>query len=493
MNRMIRNRLLRLVSLILIIVFIVSLVSCSSEPDEQAKKTINSTQDDTDINYSSVKSYFTEAESLLNQLPDIDFGGAELRIAAPDYSTVLPDSLNDSYSLAISYRNFLVEKKLNCKIVAVQPAESGSFIDTVNQQNSSEDCCELAFVPSGLLPTLITQNAVADIGMLPFVDLTKSYYDSDADYSLKLGSYTYGVCGAATYSPENEYCVFFNERIIENLGLDSPVNLYRSNNWTWDKLLQMATSAYKDIDGNGYFDENDRYGLTATVSDSDLIDVICASANQRYIENTPSSLTLVYNNEKTSSIISTAQYILNQEMFFGDKKKVNSQANGLFINGGSMFMIAPLSEAVNISAMKNDFGLVPLPKISSEQPNYYTMLGDSAPVICVLSGAKNTDLAGAALEALSAASYHSLEQAFAELYMQYYLRNETSVRMLTDINNKIYYETVYMLGSAYAELTQYTVDIVKNAVIKGGAFQSGYRAAETAFNKFIQSGSINLS
>lgn len=50
-----------------------------------------------------------------------------------------------------------------------------------------------------------------------------------------------------------------NLDIINNLGLENPVELYEKGEWTWDKFLEIAKATTKDTDGDSVIDQ---YGLS---------------------------------------------------------------------------------------------------------------------------------------------------------------------------------------------------------------------------------------
>ena len=44
--------------------------------------------------------------------------------------------------------------------------------------------------------------------------------------------------------------VFFNTELIDDLKLESPYDLVRNNEWTYDKMFEMSKLAYKDNGDN---------------------------------------------------------------------------------------------------------------------------------------------------------------------------------------------------------------------------------------------------
>ncbi len=47
----------------------------------------------------------------------------------------------------------------------------------------------------------------------------------------------------------------YNKTITDALGLGDPLELYLAGEWTWDKFLEIAKAATKDLNGDGVFDQ----------------------------------------------------------------------------------------------------------------------------------------------------------------------------------------------------------------------------------------------
>ena len=60
---------------------------------------------------------------------------------------------------------------------------------------------------------------------------------------------------------DEAYVLFYNKAIREELGLESPYDLYVRDEWTMSKLLEYCKAAKSDLNGDGVFDGNDRYGF----------------------------------------------------------------------------------------------------------------------------------------------------------------------------------------------------------------------------------------
>ena len=116
-----------------------------------------------------------------------------------------------------------------------------------------------------------------------------------------------------------------------------------------------------------------------------------------------------------------------------------------FINANMIFYAYTLSFANQLGDMKDDYGLLPMPKFDTKQDKYYTSQSDTYTAFAIPAGIENhmcSDgttsrdyLAGAVLEKLNEESYRTVAPNYFEVVMKYrYIRSENS----EDYDLKVY-------------------------------------------------------
>lgn len=112
-----------------------------------------------------------------------------------------------------------------------------------------------SFISAGLAYPL------SDLGV--FDKYSDEYPELLMKDSASLDGKTYAVAENFTSSSggagSNGTGVFFNTSLFDREGLESPYELYKNGEWTWDKMIELAKAATKDTDGDG---EIDQWGLT---------------------------------------------------------------------------------------------------------------------------------------------------------------------------------------------------------------------------------------
>lgn len=99
--------------------------------------------------------------------------------------------------------------------------------------------------------------------MLPYIDMTKPWYIQYLNEALTIdGQAILAYSDECEHAMTSVQAVFFNKKILDDLGLESPYTLVRDGTWTYDKLFGYAEKAVSDLNGDGEFKLNeDRFGF----------------------------------------------------------------------------------------------------------------------------------------------------------------------------------------------------------------------------------------
>ena len=68
---------------------------------------------------------------------------------------------------------------------------------------------------------------------------------------------------------DNATGVFYNKTMLTREGLNTPYELYNRGQWNWDSMIDLATRATRDIDGDG---STDQWGLAGRYHGSAFVD-----------------------------------------------------------------------------------------------------------------------------------------------------------------------------------------------------------------------------
>ena len=168
-------------------------------------------------------------------LPPLDFGGQTKfqMLSSSEITDEMKEELQSSYGLQAE--------------TIITPWEDLTVrLATLVLSDSAPDAA--MFRSDGYdYPNYIVNSLVQPVD--PYLDMShplfsacKQYYDDtvwgDSHYLLVSGY------GSST-------CMFYNTKLIEDAGLESPWELYQRNEWDWDKMREYALKLTEDSDRDG--------------------------------------------------------------------------------------------------------------------------------------------------------------------------------------------------------------------------------------------------
>lgn len=393
-------------------------------------------------------------EEISDAPPVVDLEGYTFVVADVNPNRWTPQEGSSEYANAILARNAWVEKTYNCKI----EYRSHNEDELANAILAGDKYADIVICPTWELGRHIKGNRLTDIGSVPNIDLTKSYW---TDYNnVNLLSYNGTIYGMGTpfaSQADEVFVVFFNKAIIEELNLESPYDLVVKNEWTFDKFLEYEKAAAKDLNGDGVMDYNDRFGF-ATGHDWDVSVVMYLASGNHIIDQKDGVLTYGLNTPEAFEAINQVKQIVNRgDTFYPKMDGTDMDAYvKAFVEGKALFYTYSRGRGVAdpIYEMKDDFGIVPLPR-GNDADTYHCWVSHDAPSMAIPVSNQDIDKTGIVLEALAYASQKENQIAFDEFALTK-LRDDESVEMLRQMNQYAASDLAFigqqMVGAIYGGL-----------------------------------------
>ena len=447
----------RFVSVLLILAAVAGiLVSCSGTTGEPAATTAAD---------SETVSVQTEAapETTYAPLPDRDLKGKTFNALIRTewkYEFVPEDESTDVLvAEAITERNARVEEKYNMKL---------NFIDTKGDWNNRENFINAVhntvmagdgaydFI-AGYQATIVqnvTRGDLLNLLDLPYIELDKPWWTQKGVDSLTVNKRCFIATGDITVTMlEYLYCFYFNKNLAKDHDLPDLYAIVDEGKWTHDKLTELITGLSVDLDGDGTLTEKDRFAL---ISGGDYLrQYLVAYDTPVASKKADGSPYLSWNTPRTVSVVEKLnnQYNDSKETYIStDKTKLTN----LFRNDQAVFATGLFGQAAKMRDMASDFGILPYPKFSEDQPDYLTSTNNNVSMIAVPITCKDTENTAFLIEAMCRESTDTISAAFYDTALKSkYARDENSVRMVDLIRNSLsfdfgwVYSTVLNLGGSY--------------------------------------------
>lgn len=164
--------------------------------------------------------------------------GKTFTLAVHDNETYNTTSFNSMISA--------FEAKYGCKIKKVN-LTFNKYNQMVTQRQSTGDPYDILYIHGSFFPEGPISNIYEDLG--PAIKaLGIKNYNKDASSLFDWKGKSYGICSKKSLSP---YVMYYNKVMFEEAGLEDPLELYKKNKWTWDKILEMGKEAVAE--GGTYF------------------------------------------------------------------------------------------------------------------------------------------------------------------------------------------------------------------------------------------------
>ena len=233
--------------------------------------------------------------------------------------------------------------------------------------------------------------------------------------------------------------LYFNKALATANNLESPYELVRSNQWTFDKFAEMCRSVYNDVDGAGEYDEDDIVGFFYEAFQFSYFMTAMGEKIATLDENGKPVDSYLSTSEAVTKMEKIAELLIDNEATFhvNDYKNLGSFSNkwaygrGKFAAGKHLFSVGGALVITEFVDMEDEFGIIPMPKWTSEQDRYYHIIETSAPLFGVPNTKIDTTDLGYMLEYFSYEGMNTVTPAYKEkMLKRRYAQDADSADML---------------------------------------------------------------
>ncbi len=404
-------------------------------------------------------------ENLYLDLGSHDFGGKTFTIAycSTQLGSMWPyetaEENGDLVNDAVFQRDRSIEERYNVDI---------AYYDTSSAFGENVAKCLMTSVMAGDkaydlgighmftgVNALVEQHGLYDFNSLPYVDYSKPWWSQHLRDQLEVGGKLLLHSGDIVYNFCD--CIYFNKDMMKDFAIaDDPYELVESGKWTWDRLIAMAKTVEGDVDGNGVWDENDRYGYLMSIN-------TYVDSNWVYA----AGLTIASHKDggvSTENVMTDRMQTLAETMYklvHGDHTTYIPATTGkesiedakLFRAGQGLFMENITTLLPQMRDFELDFGILPIPKLDEKQKDYMTMA--TTQMMMLPATIDDAEFVGLMLEALAEESHKIVNPAVYETsFSGKYLRDERSYEMYSIIRTSGVYDFNwnYGAGNVFAQL-----------------------------------------
>ncbi len=396
-----------------------------------------------------------EDTELKPDLPEMDYDGEAFR--------VLTDEGNYKYIVSEKTGGELV----NDAIVEANMAVIEQFDITFERINGApqtyiqagDDAYDVAYLHDVTTAETALQGWFMDVYEIPYMDPSAPWWPQFTVDSLTINGKMFIFSNYTGYLSmiQTRVC-FFNQRILEDNQMESPYALVREGTWTLDKITEMSTAIYSDLNGDGVKDTGDQFGYASCHYPWGWLEAFGIELYQK--EAVDSAVMTIVADDRCYTLIDK----LNEWWYTGSSGVwVELSGHGdpglnMFADNRVAFTFVNNIDVQVKPAIENNvpYGIVPFPKIDQNQKNYYGACTDF--IFSIPITVKDTERVGMILEAMAYNGYKYVRPAYCEQTLKTRFATDPDCsEMLNLIFDNRVISFSYLYSSAQSDLIANTV------------------------------------
>ena len=394
-------------------------------------------------------------KTFIDNLGDRNYDGDSFTVSylsTYSYEVYGEEDTTDVLEEAVYKRNRAIEDRFNVQIVPDETLADATHTKHINYiQNcfngGSSDTFDISLLFVYKAGILVLDQMVYELReWVPYVkdalNNGSEWWSEDINNAFTVRGKQYvGVSDYCVTAMSMTYAMIFNKQyeddnnVASRFGKDTMYDIVRSGNWTMDTFRTMVKDIGEDIvKDDNLKPEDDFFGFLC--DGSTALDQFAPAMNINYVINdgemTPELFTVDTRVERAF----TALYDLFYGPGNGAQTKVLSDVSIKAFTEDRCFIVAlPIYRLAEESfhEMDSDFGIIPYPKLDTNQKEYYSGTVDNYSVISILAvhDVERMEFIGTMIEALSAETHNSVEQPYYDLIVTHNsTRDEESIEMI---------------------------------------------------------------
>ncbi len=451
----------------------VSLFSCGDSNASADTTPVNGTNNASETDAVTEPSY-------LDQYDGVDFGGETYTLAVVSIPSEYPNYVGEQsdgepINDAQYARDTWIEEQYNVELAYVSydtnQKMSGDVQKQVQAGDAAYDCLQ-AGLNFDLCP-MSTAGVLADLHTIDGLDLSGDWWSQSFNSAFTIGEKLYMSTGPISfsyfYSPR---IIAYNLRLAEDYGIGDLYSVVDEGKWTLDTMYDLIKDFSNDLNGDGKMTEDDLWG--ASVDEYSAAGFFLSSGGtQMKVDGEGKPYFVIQNMENVEIIDKVASIVGNAELTQKAETLSGKFGNGIvdkvytFKNGNALFLgYGAQAIAFYLRDMKDDYGIIPVPKYDENQKEYITVGNPYVPAyIGIPMNNERGSMNGVILNTMGYISRRDVQPLISDVMLKgKAARDEASHKMLDMIYSDMYLDLncSYNFGGSFILLRDITMGKKEN-------------------------------
>ena len=420
------DRALSLISLVIVLVLLLS--SCSEKESVGYGETVAEKNESTAEQFISFDN--PEVDGYINGLADSnDFNGRTFTWCGNEgQAPVNEEETGELRNDALYYRQREIEEKFCVNWVNFWPPDLGTGNQGVYDHVMQDVLAGIGAYGTtiAIAQPLFIQNVIMDVSSFQCLDLNREWWTQGLMDFYSIGGALYFLNGAiVTSNYEDTCCIAFNKEIAKEYNIENLYDLVYNNEWTFDKMIEIASVIPSNINGSGTYRFGDPNGIATLYAHGCSLTQYDAEGFP-YVEETVSKeiyevaekFSQIYGDE-TICAMSKGDYSGFTDREWCINKYGYEDYSEMFADGNFLFYFLTTGEAAWLRVYDIEFGILPIPKGDKNQDDFISCTGTwGASNVFVPKSAKDVEMSDVMLEALAALGYKYIKPAYYDLILK---------------------------------------------------------------------------
>ncbi len=257
---------------------------------------------------------------------------------------------------------------------------------------------------------LLINNTLMNLTDFTTMDLEREWWPQDLYESFSIGGELYFLTGPiVTKFYQDAMCFVFNKQVALDYNISGLYDLARNREWTFDKMLEIASVIPPNNNGSGAYRYAGIDGVTVAIAHGYTLTDFDDNGNP-FIPESPSAA-FVDLADKYSRIFSDDAITVNTKgRFTGNyenfEEKYGYGSNwDLFTDDKILFLMLDSAGVAFLRTLEVNFGVLPVPMGYDTQDEYISYSASSSNNVFVPKTSKNPQMVDVILEAMAALGY----------------------------------------------------------------------------------------